>query len=461
MPSEQMSNLQSHLQDLVAIPREELDIELKGWLDISTKNDPNAKENQADLAQAILALANHGGGYILIGFAEVGGAWQPDPNRPTNLKGYSQDAINSIVQRFAEPSFHCSMHHIEHPTTREIYPVIVVPGGHRVPIRSKADGPNLAHVKQNCYYIRRLGPKSEQIQTAKEWDDLINRCVRMAKEELLTDIRSLLFGIQIPNSNPDQDIEKEFINWVEAAITRFKVQAATLTTEEYNTRYEHGVWTFAYRVIGDFKPLSHGDFLDLLNKVDAHLTGWPVWTIFNRPDLSPSMHDNVIECWLKDINDPEPRLSDFWWASPKGMMFLLRGYGDDSSRLTQYYGVQPGTVLDPVLPIWEVGECLLHAQRLANALSDSTTRILVQASWEGLSGRVFTSWHSPGRVYIPRKARTDRVVTNTETTPEQIDSNLPEVVSAILQPLYDVFGFFKMPIEEIQKELIKMKNRQY
>ena len=159
---EESNDIQSHLQGLVANPREDLEIELKGWLDIWTKSDSAARENQADLAQAILAIANHGGGWILIGFVEANGTWQPDPNRPASLKGYSQDAVNAIVQHFAEPSFHCGIHHVQHSTTKDIFPVIAVPGGHRIPSRSKADGCNQKHVKQHCYYIRRPGQRANR-----------------------------------------------------------------------------------------------------------------------------------------------------------------------------------------------------------------------------------------------------------------------------------------------------------
>jgi len=52
------------LLTLVNHPRETLEVEIKDWLNL------DEKEHQADLVKAILALCNHGGGYILIGFRE-------------------------------------------------------------------------------------------------------------------------------------------------------------------------------------------------------------------------------------------------------------------------------------------------------------------------------------------------------------------------------------------------------
>lgn len=48
----------SRLADLLLDPREALDVEIKGWLDLA-----GSDEHKATLAKAILALANHGGGY--------------------------------------------------------------------------------------------------------------------------------------------------------------------------------------------------------------------------------------------------------------------------------------------------------------------------------------------------------------------------------------------------------------
>ncbi len=85
------------LADLLRDPRETLDVELKGWLEI----DGNA-EHKATLAKALIALANHGGGYVVFGFAETGEGVMPAEPRPANLSAYTPDTVNSVVSRFAD-----------------------------------------------------------------------------------------------------------------------------------------------------------------------------------------------------------------------------------------------------------------------------------------------------------------------------------------------------------------------
>ena len=65
-----------NLQQLVEAPSERLDVDLKGWLDLSDNG------HRGTLAKALIALANHGGGVTIIGFDTVG---DPAENRPDNL----------------------------------------------------------------------------------------------------------------------------------------------------------------------------------------------------------------------------------------------------------------------------------------------------------------------------------------------------------------------------------------
>lgn len=53
------------LQELVDDPNETLDSEYKSWLDLSNS------ASRADLARHIAALANHGGGAMVLGFTDA------------------------------------------------------------------------------------------------------------------------------------------------------------------------------------------------------------------------------------------------------------------------------------------------------------------------------------------------------------------------------------------------------
>ena len=157
------------LEPLISGPREELSVEYKDWLDLTVN------EHRATLAKAAIALANHGGGFIIIGFAEHGSEWQSQI-RPPNVPEITQDAVNAAIRRYATPEFHCGIDSVRHPNTNVEHPVITVPGDLTVPVMSKRDCENV--IARNRCYIRKPGPRSEEPQTSEEWRDLLNRCLR-------------------------------------------------------------------------------------------------------------------------------------------------------------------------------------------------------------------------------------------------------------------------------------------
>lgn len=439
------------LQDLLTRAHEELDTELKAWLDLSTE------EHKANLAQAILALANHGGGFILIGFTKKNGSWEPDEPRPPSLDGYTQDCVNDIVQRYADPSFHCTVNHVAHPENGLLHPVVMVPGPHKVPIRAKRDGPNLLHVHQNLYYIRRPGPKSEPPQTGREWDELINRCMMAARDDLLE---------RFPAIPAKEDEVKVLNDWIDQSVSRFSSLVKEQLTDEKPSRYSKGTWYVAYAIKGITSPIGLSEFLEVLNNVRGHETGWPPWWVPSRNEIGPYPSDQLVECWLKDLrgdifgNDRSDVFrfsghSDFWRASPKGKMFLLRGYQEDSTPTAE-----PGTILDLILPIWRMGECLLHAQRLAKTLKgNEAATIAFRCVWTGLTGRTLVSWSAPRRLFFdPRgPSRQDIVTSERIIESDQISETLPELVKALTQPLYEIFDFYDIPATVVREELLKMR----
>jgi predicted HTH transcriptional regulator len=86
------------LEPLLAAPGETLDVEFKCWLDLRGDD-----EHKGLLAKAAIALANEGGGVIVIGFREERPNLISEP-RPPEIAPYDADLINNIIRRFAAPS---------------------------------------------------------------------------------------------------------------------------------------------------------------------------------------------------------------------------------------------------------------------------------------------------------------------------------------------------------------------
>lgn len=175
------------LTRIVLDPEETLEIELKAWLDFSTVN------HKAKLAKELIALANHGGGIVVLGIDDrtLGSIERPN--------GYAidTDTINGIVARYADPVFHCSVREVEG------HPVISVPGNHTVPIRATRGSPN-GEIQQHVYYIRRAGPNSEAPQNGLEWDVLIRRCIDNREAELEVMVARVAKALKTEPREPEQ-----------------------------------------------------------------------------------------------------------------------------------------------------------------------------------------------------------------------------------------------------------------
>lgn len=143
------------------------------------------------------------------------------------------------------------------------------------------------------------------------------------------------------------------------------------------------------------------------------------------------------------------------------MTFLLRGYQEDCTPDK----VSPGKYLWADTPIWDVGECLLHARRLSLASGDEDARITFTCTWEGLAGRTLRYWSAEKdrETWFDQTKRTCQqpsVESSVLTiSSKDIDPNLPEIVKEFTKVLYQSFSFYEPEMNLFQREISKMRKR--
>lgn len=440
------------LRDLLREPRETLSVELKGWLDI-TQN----AEHKAILAKAIIALANHGGGHIIIGFDETKDGIREAPGRPENFASYGPDQINAVVARFVEPSFHCEVHHLESPVDGLVYPVVIVPGGHFAPIRSKRDGPNGGTITKNTYYVRRPGPQSAPPENGREWDELIRRCITNAREDLIDRFRILMAGGAVAEAKPEKE-EARVQDWLDASKSRWK-QLVERLPANHGGRLTHGHFAIAYQLFSEqFEPRTGGELLEAMRQGVIRMTGWPPFWVPTRAGIAPYSYEGNIECWIGGDGDArDPGDADFWRASPQGQFFLIRGYQEDGAK---ELGRQFGTSFDLTIPTWRMGEVLLHAASMARQFGVPDAQVVLVAEWTGLENRELVAWANRNRMlWDGHRSRQDDYRTSLAVKANSIEDALPEIVDRIVRPLYELFDFFELPRDLVTQELAQMRRR--
>jgi hypothetical protein len=437
------------LSDLLIAPCENLEVEIKNWLDL--KNDKNAK---ATFAKAALALANHGGGFIILGLTESDAGFVEAEGRPATLNAYNQDLINGIIQHYADPAFHCAVHY-EAARDGKLFPVVVIPGNHRSPIRARSGGPNGNTVENNAIYIRKPGPRSETPTSAQEWDALLARCLSNRRDEMLDLIRDLMSGAVTKTAEPGNS--SGLVSWIDQSLLRWQALTEDLPADAPE-RCPHGYYCIAYELSGNFREISSSQIPELLQRSVLHHTGWPVFWYPTRQDIQPYAIDGLVECWLGGgtqtsmLGDHDAAHSDFWRISPDGRAFLLRGYQEDSIAHKT-----PASLFDVTVPVWRVGEALLHSERLASNLIDGPATVTFAVHYSGLSGRSLTSVNGSRIISSGRVSRQNQIALQTNVDTASITPNLPEIVHPLLSPLYSLFNFFDLPMALVTEELAKLR----
>jgi hypothetical protein len=449
--SEQLPKLIEKLQTILANPQEDLETEFKAWLNLSEEDE------RANLAQAILAIANHGGGHVVLGFTRSPTGLKPIEEGPTDLNHYSPDEINNIVKRYAEPRFQCRVDFVSHPFSGDPFPIITVPGGHKVPIRAKSETSSRKHVRVNAYYIRRPGPESSEPQTGQEWDEFIRRCVVNSKDDLLSQIRHILggFGPASIEKSTEQVDDERLQEWIESGMARFQEWAKDDLDSRTQALAATNHWISAYWIQQDLERMSPLELRRILKQIERQEPGGPYWYVpLGASEGEPWNANGIVELGQKPVQSEWNSKTfpfEFWRASPQGLMLLLQGYDEDFPSKDE----EPQKCLRVENPIWDVAACCFHAARLAQALEAGSAQLSFAFSWTGLRDRRLVGVEE--RKHKERLCRQQTASARVRCSVEDIKANSPEIVRDLTIDLYQGFSFYEPTMKFIEKQISDMK----
>lgn len=327
------------------------------------------------------------------------------------------------------------------------------------------------------------------------WQLFINEALRRRKTEKLTQKEhAALAGVSIPTiaaferrdmtlslakafdilrvvglieETKEEDVQDGFVR---QSFTRWQKLSNQLP-ENAPGRFLHGWYQFDYYLEGDLKSVDLKAFekiLELANKTTY--TGWPPFLVITNRESNfrPEAVEGMLECWLQPKKDGFPlpyykdvATCDFWRADPNGRMFLIRGYQEDSAET-----FSAGSVFDNILPIWRMGEVLLHAEQLASLLqksSKSSIMLHFRAIYNGLSGRVLRSWSNPlNSIFFEQgagAAKNNEAVLQAIIPIEDISSRLAEHIYPIVTSLYERFGIAELSRTFVDRQIAELISR--
>ena len=436
----------TELQDLVTTPAEQEWLELKSWIDLK---DARCRANTA---RHLAAIANFGGGYLVLGFNKDGTRC---PKAADVRKVYAQDEFSGIIAQYLQPKFQCE---VSFATADGVdHPVVWVPSHGATPVISKANGPHDAKgrpegIVSGQVYIRTPKPESVTITTPDQWAAVIQRCVLARRDEMVSMFSSIVSGGgQV--AVPDRPSERATLTaWHKATQAAFQESVAHLDPKP-RLWLNRNFIQFSYLIRNREGTIVPAD--QLLRVVQQANTavrdtvryGWSMFYPFTRPEIMPRfMTDPAVDGGDTEflqanlLEKGETRHLDFWRVSRDGRVSLVRNYHEDRFE-KRPEDIQEGEKwFDPYLHVRDVTELVRHARAYAEEFAE-IENICFLFEWQGLKTRIVASLN-PERYYSSRayiSQADERVVYDCFPQAEVI-GNLPAVVSRLYAPVDRLFN---------------------
>jgi hypothetical protein len=140
----------------------------------------------------VLALANSGGGSLVIGVAEENGRLEFRGLPPEQLATWDPTRFGATVNRFAAPPIQCTVRNVE--CDGNTFVLISVPGFWQSPHFCTRDYDGV--LKQQTIYIRTANSASAPVNDAATMMALINQAVTARQDELARIVRAAIGGAE-------------------------------------------------------------------------------------------------------------------------------------------------------------------------------------------------------------------------------------------------------------------------
>ena len=179
-------------------------------------------------------------------------------------------------------------------------------------------------------------------------------------------------------------------------------------------------------------------------------TGWTPFWFPTRSEIAPRVVDEFTYECIHD-GSGSTRHIEKWRASTKGEFTIIRAHDLDE----QY----PGQYISLVLPVWRIGEIILHAGRMGEFFQSQTLEFTIL--YTGLEGRELSTKEVPGRLLFEGHRTFAKEYRQSITLrTDDIDRQVALFTDKLLRPFYNLFEF-DLPAHLCEEEIQRMRTNRF
>ena len=291
--------------------------------------------------------------------------------------------------------------------------------------------------KRRTYFIRKPGPKSEEIMAAAEWRTIVDR---------FQTANSI-----VPPSLSKSTNHQAMTDFQRESHARWRHLCEKLPNDHCG-RLRNGYFEIAFSILELKHEMSLNELKTAMKETSAKCSS--IYHLFKDVDRRAKPFGRSIEASFVDLQGNPLNMYEvsFWRSTVDGKFYLIRGYQED--------GLNEHPKFFFTVPIWRIGRSLEYAATICE-LFDENLQFLFSANFTGLVGREL--FDTDNRRYFSSSYQ-GYVCTDSEVplrtiqlSPTDVYDSLPDALYKLLLPLYEQFSFFELPKDVVEKEVRKMR----
>lgn len=319
------------------------------------------KIEKIGIIKDILAFANvAGGGRIVFGVRDKD--FEPIGLSQNCYDNFDVTKVNSLLIQYTDPIHRCNLYKIV--LDEKLFVVIEIPEFTNEPIICKKDfnnGENRLVLKKGTIYLRTASAESKRIETSEDMRQLLNIALKNRSDDLLKNIRILLSGKNMSDSNLSYIQESltyaddHISALIDDQLNKFGFMKLIIKPEYDLTRYFNSIPDLRNKLLRsiisyrgwDFPHIQrnreHGDSYNIDNGILSY-------TIFGRHVEAFCLFQNGLLVWKsgfwedEDIQSPsdERKLSfiSFIYHTMEMLYFINNFYDLDEEKININLGLK-------------------------------------------------------------------------------------------------------------------------